>query len=387
MPVSNKAQRIEVLDALRGFALLGLFLCHMTGYFGLYWQNPEPSWVHRFVITVFNSKSYALFALLFGVSFNLLMQGKADKGIDYRNVYRWRLVILYVLGYFHGCLYYGDVLSPLALCGFILLATYHLSTKALASISLALLLLIPVWIQMGIYAFFSIDITKPYYLQCQIPAAQVYMSGGLLEVLSKNALWGQVGKWAYLIELGRIWKILGLFFLGVILGRIKFFEMATQHLRLMWILALCWGLAIPLTNTVQSLILQNATHPTVINFINHTFSAYQATNVLFLQVALFVIIYQQPWIKKLLDLLAPCGRMSLSFYVLQSIIGVSIYYYFGFNLYPSITPEGALALALALWVAQVMLAQAWLREHDHGPLERGWRTLSSLCVRQGRYAT
>ncbi len=378
MSLPGKHKRVEVVDALRGFALLGLFLCHMTDYFGLFWQNYQQHWVQDFVITVFNGKSYALFALLFGFSFNLLMQAQAGKGIDYRSTYSWRLGILFIFGYLHGLVYYGDILAVLAVCGFFLVAVTRLSNKALIWISLALLLLVPIWLQMGVYLLLDAG-PSYYYAGFNEAAALVYQHGSLFDVLSKNAFWGQFGKWAYVTEFGRVWKVMGLFTLGLVLGRIKFFENAEHHLKLLGILALGWGLAIPIVRMMQSALTSNMTDATVIHFTNMIFNYHHATAVLFCQMAVFMIIYRQILMKKILDLQAPCGRMSLSFYVLQSFIGVPIFYGFGYNLFPEVVPENVFVLALGLWAVQVFIAHLWLRKNKYGPLEWLWRAATNYC--------
>ena len=64
-----KRSRITVVDCLRGFALFGLFIVHMVEYFELFWYAPEWGWVHDTVFFLFGGKAYAIFALLFGLSF------------------------------------------------------------------------------------------------------------------------------------------------------------------------------------------------------------------------------------------------------------------------------------------------------------------------------
>src|SRR5262245_60330071 len=107
--------RIELVDALRGYALMGLFLIHMVEYYELYWANPLPSRVNSTMFFLFGGKAYAMFGLLFGVSFYILMEGQARRGVDFRARFVWRLMILLGLGYLHGLIYGGDILTVLAI--------------------------------------------------------------------------------------------------------------------------------------------------------------------------------------------------------------------------------------------------------------------------------
>ena len=62
-------ERITLVDSLRGFALMGLFLVHSIELFELYWKNPVDSKVHDIIFFLFAGKAYAIFAMLFGISF------------------------------------------------------------------------------------------------------------------------------------------------------------------------------------------------------------------------------------------------------------------------------------------------------------------------------
>jgi uncharacterized protein len=65
--------RITLFDVLRGYALMGLFLIHMVEYYEVYWRQPTPGWVNTGTFFMFGGKAYAMFALLFGVSFFIIM--------------------------------------------------------------------------------------------------------------------------------------------------------------------------------------------------------------------------------------------------------------------------------------------------------------------------
>jgi len=104
----QQSKRIEVIDAIRGFALMGLFLVHMVEYFELYWYSPDPGWVHDFIFGLFAGKAYALFALMFGVSFYILLEAPSTKVSISHGRYAWRMFLLWVFGYFHSLIYAGD---------------------------------------------------------------------------------------------------------------------------------------------------------------------------------------------------------------------------------------------------------------------------------------
>ena len=118
MTQSPVRPRIMLADSLRGFALMGLYIVHMVEYFELYWYKPEPGWVHNLIFFLFGGKAYGLFALLFGLSFFIILDNYQRRGQDFRLRFCWRLTLLLVFGYLHSLLYAGDILQLLALCGF-----------------------------------------------------------------------------------------------------------------------------------------------------------------------------------------------------------------------------------------------------------------------------
>ena len=78
--------------------------------------------------------------------------------------------------------------------------------------------------------------------------------------------------------------------------------------------------------------------------------------------------------------LAPCGRMSLTVYVSQSLYGVPMFYGFGLGLFQGFGQVNALALGLSLWALQMFIARVWMRRYHYGPLEWVWRAATYLST-------
>jgi uncharacterized protein len=72
--------------------------------------------------------------------------------------------------------------------------------------------------------------------------------------------------------------------------------------------------------------------------------------------------------------LAPCGRMTLTIYVMQSIFLVPAFYEFGAGAYAYLGQAGNAALGIALRGLQMWLARAWFKHYYYGPLEWLWRS-------------
>ena len=110
--------RIDVADVLRGIAIGGIVLIHFIEHLNFY-NFPEPSspfwagmnkavWDTTFYLLA--GKMYAIFATLFGLSFYIQHDNQAQKGIDFRPRFVWRMVLLMMFGLFDLLFYNGDIL-------------------------------------------------------------------------------------------------------------------------------------------------------------------------------------------------------------------------------------------------------------------------------------
>jgi uncharacterized protein len=359
-------QRIELIDALRGYALMGLFLIHMVEYFELYWANPVPSAVNSTFFFLFGGKAYAMFGLLFGVSFFILMEGQARRGVDFRARFVWRLLVLLALGYLHSLVYGGDILTILAITGLILVPLYRWRNASLLLVAAFFVLQGPMLLLHAVGFKW-----KPPVHGLLMDA---YASGSFLDVLRVNAWNGQLGKWAFMTNSGRLWNIVGLSLVGFVLGRTAFFTDSIRY-RSMHRAALIvlLAFAIPLLSFKEKL---TASFGGAV--AERLFDSYTNISLMLVTVMGLVLLYRFESAARVLRLLAPCGRMTLSMYILQSLLLVPFFYGFGAGAYAWIGQAGSAALGVALWCIQVWLAHLWFRHHHYGPLEWVWRVTTFM---------
>ena len=372
-PIEKRA-RINMVDALRGFALMGLFIVHMVEYFELYWYKPEPGLIHDLVFFLFGGKAYGIFALLFGLSFYIIMDNYNRKGHDFRKRFLWRLALLWCFGYVHSLIYAGDILQLLAICGLILVLLHTLSTKWMYVFAFLFLVQVPAIAQLFKHIYFS----DPGYVQPQFYSLmgdnfEVFAHGSFSELVQHNIWRGQLAKWAFFIESGRLWNIFGLMFVGVILGRNGFFEREKYNIKKLIIgLIIFSGFFVALTMTKATFTSSfSIGMPQWV--ADQLWSYYINLAVIGAGVLLFVLVYQIRLGAGLLSLWSPAGRMSLTLYLAQGFIFVPLYYGFGLAWYDSLGQLWSLVLGVIFWVVQMFLAAWWLKTHQYGPLEWVWR--------------
>jgi uncharacterized protein len=227
--------RLEVVDVIRGFALLALFLVHMLESYELYWAAPRPDAIIDTVNFLFMGKSFSLLALCFGFSFFILMDRAAKRGTDFSKRFAWRLLVLEVIGFGHALIYRGDIIQLLAALGFVLLLAHKVKSNRALLVTAFVCFLGPTVIVHMIAADMGAAWANRPSRSSVDPAMQVYLHGSFIDYLQMNLWTGQRPKWWFMLESGRLVQILGLYLIGMVLGRIGFFARLGEFARARWI--------------------------------------------------------------------------------------------------------------------------------------------------------
>ena len=365
-------KRIDMVDALRGFALLGLFLVHCVERFELYWLDPAPDAWFDATMALFAGKAFAMFALLFGFSFATIMGNERARGGDYTARFAWRLALLFGIGTLHALIYRGDILQVLALVGLLMIAFDRVGSDRVLLLLAALLFLeLPLLLRAWAAAQ-GMDWATAAPLFWGDTGLAVLANGTFLETLAVNARPGMVGKWSYYIETGRVFEIAGLFLVGMVLQRQALFARAGE-LRGLWLAILAGGGALwAAIALVQPLVLPTGGHAMTDESLQSAFNIYRALGATAFQVALFVLAWHSP-LRPALAALVPAGRTTLTLYVGQSLVFAPILYGYGFGLWDDLSTAETVLWGLAAFAAQTALAALWLRHYRYGPLEWLWR--------------
>jgi len=90
----------------------------------------------------------------------------------------------------------------------------------------------------------------------------------------------------------------------------------------------------------------------------------------------FVLLFQTKTFERILNIFSSIGKMSLSNYIIQSILGSFIYYGFGLGLYQYTGATTCLLIGVTLGTLQGFFSTWWMKNHKQGPLERIWHKLT-----------
>lgn len=379
--------RIEVADVLRGFAIMAIFLIHSIEHFNFYSFPEAPNEFIKFTDRVvwdslffaFGGKAYAIFALLFGFSFFIQDSRQAALGSDFRPRFAWRLVLLFVIGNINAVFFTAEVLVLYAIVGFAILPVCRLSTRAVLTIA-AVCLLQPVEICKVVYALFNPDyvaggsLDGPYWAI----TSKMQVEGDFIQMLKVNLWEGQLASLAWAWENGRAFQTAGLFMLGMVMGRTTFLDGSQRHMKLtvklMIISMLMFFPLYGLYNTLPSFI-ENKTILRPLMLIIGSLHKFAFMGFL---VTSIVWLYYNSDLKRLLVKLVPYGRMSLTNYVMQSVIGSFIFYGWGLAMYRYMGVTYSFILGVVLFIAQYYFSVWWLSRHKQGFLEYWWKRATWL---------
>ncbi|RYE03644.1 MAG: DUF418 domain-containing protein [Sphingomonadales bacterium] len=359
---------------------MALFLVHMLESYELYWSNPQPG-IADAVFLLFMGKSFSLLALCFGFSFFVLMDRAAQRGEDFTARFAWRLAILLAIGFFHALVYRGDIIQLLAGLGFVLLLAHRIQSNRVLITLAAFCFAGPVLILQIVAASSGMEWANqpPHFFND--PAMPVYLTGSLGDALKTNLWQGQLPKWWFMLESGRLVQIIGLYLVGMVLGRIGFFARAGEYAKARWIafaIAAAVALALYFGRGALADWFAAQDHGEAANrWFGLLLGSWFELSGTILWALILIALWQGP-LRWLVSPFAGVGRLTLTLYIAQSLVFVPIFYGFGLGLHDDWSQATRLWVGLAAIAAQLVLAAIWLRYFHYGPVEWGWRALTYL---------
>ncbi len=394
----QQQERSDILDILRGFALLGIFIAN-CGVFTMYTFLSEEQRAALFTIKTdpfFNyffhafivGKFYSIFSLLFGIGFSVILFRSELTGRNPLKILYRRLFILALLGLAHALLLWdGEILLLYALIGSFLPLFRKCSDKTLLILCIVLIFSPLLFDVAKVISRGGWDLSNPIEQR----AIAVDAKNGIdeqnfrtwlvvhtdYESLFKFNQGGFFWRWEFLIGGNRIPKILGMFLLGLYVGRKMIYANLEQHKRLLKQVQR-WGFIIGIpASLVYAWLTLKGTHLPKSGGLLETFS--YAVSVVPLSlgyVTTLCLLWLDPTWKKRLMIFAPAGRMALTNYLMQTVIAITLYYGIGFGLGAKFGPTIFIPIAVVVFTVQVMLSKLWLTYFRFGPMEWIWRQLT-----------
>lgn len=370
---TTTTSRHGFVDALRGFALLGILLVNVEyivqplelGWVG--YEGRGDQVVRWLVVTFGQMKVYPLFALLFGYGLSIQVANAARRNVELAPAYRRRMVGIGCLGVLHGVLFFpGDILVLYAAIGALAFRFRAVDTPRLVRWSIAVYgAAAALWLAVGLLDLLG----SPGTPTASADTVDTLTNGSFLEVVG-------VHFWEWLITLGILTMIQGpavfaSFLLGIVLGRTDLLSDPDRH-RDLALRVLRWApLGLAGAGVGASMTVVGGRWDTLGFAIG--FAAAPLVAAAYLAgLALVLSRGSSP----LSTLLEASGRMSLTIYLAESIVVSTLSYGYGFGWFATVGPAEGVLIAVAVWVGLSGLAFGWMRMARFGPSEWALRSFT-----------
>ena len=405
-------KRFVVLDALRGFALLGIILANFPEFSLWTFQTdetleqlsaPEVDQSLRFLLyLLIDGKFYTIFSILFGIGFSIIianimrrtplgLNGKPQTSQGFRIFYR-RMSILALIGLAHLLLIWsGDILLLYALMGMLLPLFWRCSNHGILRWAV-LFLLLPLGIELSrwLTGFSLAEIpyrlwwhTATHYGITEENFGTWLRDADTYRNVSQFLMQGAWERLWEFIDGNRYFKVLGLFLIGLYIGRRRLYAALApgsdpadeeKTVRLLKRTA-GWGSVLGLPLSIFYAWSATHGHPfgNIIHSLLYTSSVYPLG---LSYMAAFCLLYRRTALSQVWLMLAYPGRMALTNYLSQSVFGIILFYGIGLGMGADTSLLATEILALCVFLSQIFISAIWLHFCQFGPLEWIWRMLT-----------
>ncbi|MEC2058571.1 MULTISPECIES: DUF418 domain-containing protein [Bacillus] len=379
-PVSLR-ERVHFLDIVRGFALLGIII---VNYFLIVdsvkgFEMASNDVLHNLVSWFAEGKFVTLFSFLFGVGFMIFMDRAAHKVDSPNKLFARRLSILLGFGILHiTFVWVGDILAFYAVSGFLLLAFYIRTAKTVLRWIIALI----------VFQFLTPVFTMLYNIINTAGSKNLNFSEfTLFSHTSLTYMESISTRWTDMVTMAAssfpmIYSMFLMFLLGLYFVKMEFFkdmEAKKPIWKRIWIIS-----------TIAFLITQSSILLDMFNFSDISSVLGQnggLTGSMFYMSTFAMLFLYVPQLRGPMMIFTKVGRMSLTCYLLHSIIGTVLFLRYGFGLADHIQSAGTFMFSLAVYFVLMIFSTLWLRRFKYGPMELIWRKLTYGKVSERSKAT
>jgi uncharacterized protein len=297
---------------------------------------------------------------------------------------------LLIIGLIHLYLFWlGDILTLYALLGFTLVYFIKFSDKKLL-IFATLLILFPIvnWLFVHFtnlnYSDFFFNLSTKYYDHFRLPIGewqgerfpdfQKFQTNESLIDFFKMNIGNTFIRIGAILEEGRIFKVLGIFLIGIWAGRKILNENIlnnTRFLKKIALLGILIGLPISITRTYIEFFGGREDYWELLNIITYAFGTVPLAMGF---AALLALLYFKNPTAFLV--FAPVGKLALSNYLFQTFISILFFYGIGFGFTGKFGFTVVMGIAICIFMFQVIMSKLWLKYFRFGPFEWIWRQLT-----------
>jgi uncharacterized protein len=376
LPIQRK-ERLVIVDILRGFALFGVLMGNFNGML----TNDVPATIIKSISTPFDNfldtlhsifiqnKFMTFFSILFGYGFGVIMERVAKKNLNTTGFFLRRMLWLFVFGCIHLAFWAEDILHVYAMAGVFLLLFRKKTDRSIFVWSLIFMFVFPFLVRICQQ---YMTYTPNYDLLIQ----NFYNSikyGSIKDVAIVN--YSSYPKlWIYtLVELRDGCETLGRFLFGYFILRKQILVQLNEY---KWLIKKVWRVSF--FGTVVYIVLWLLNKYAI--FTSKLFM-YPLLKLGIFATALFysttiILLFEKKRINKPIKAFSDLGRMTLTNYLMETIVYIIIFYNIGFGLLGEWSLSTIWIAAFLLYFLQIIFSRWWLSKNLYGPVEWIWRQLT-----------
>jgi uncharacterized protein len=384
--------RIVVLDALRGFALLGILLMNIQLFAMPYEAYMDPAgsgyfkgadfWIWLLSHVLAEEKFITMFSMLFGAGIVLMTARIEQKGISSWGWHFRRMAGLLLIGLAHAYLLWsGDVLVTYAVCGSFVYFCRRFKPRLLLILG-GLLLLIGAGLPVT-YELVTPFTNMVYQIVEWLPRAPIAAN----EVVAYQGSWVQqmqarvpqsIHTELFLLPVVILWRTMGLMLVGMALFKLGLLDGKGGFRWHRAVVGLSLMVGIPTTVIGAYFRLGVGWNSPSGIVVGSQFIYWASLLVSLGWIGLIILAARLPMMQQLIKRLAAVGKMALTNYLLQSVVCTAIFYGSGLGLFGKMDRVGQISIVVAVWLLQLTWSPIWLRRFQFGPMEWLWRSFIYL---------
>ncbi|MET0634814.1 MAG: DUF418 domain-containing protein [Chitinophagaceae bacterium] len=392
----DAGERSAILDILRGIALLGICLANYPVFSMYVFQSPETRLAYStagldhvlyFLSLVFiEGKFYTLFSLLFGIGFSIILRKSRTGNPPALVIFYRRIFVLMIFGIAHSLLLWnGDILLLYALLGLFLPLFRNTPDRTLILLWILLILSPILFDLVKVLTDNRWNLANPLEAKLEDSARRSgvtdirrwlidHDSYSDIIAFCRTGFWF---RWYSLVDTNRLPKVFGTFLLGLYVGRHLVYAKLEENknkLKKIWKTSAIIGFPFSIAMAIFEMDDHGLPDPRgLADTISYAFGVVPMS--LFITTSICLLFLKRNWNERLL-VFAPVGRMALTNYILQTVLGIVIFYGIGFGLGVRTSFTYTLLIALGVYLLEMTLSMFWLKHFNYGPLEWIWRQLT-----------
>ena len=400
-PISVK-ERIVSLDVLRGVAILGILLMNVVTFGMVLGAYEDPSvyndtegvdWYVWLVLHVFaDNKFMSIFSILFGAGICIFMERATAKANDAWGLQISRMGWLLVIALLHAYLiWFGDILFTYSLCGVCIAFFRKCRPGTLVILGVVLGVIVPITINKLFH--WSVQFWPPESIEEMTAGSELLSQANQEETDAYlGSYWDQLQHRAvisifmqiFLFPFYLFWRGAGLMFIGMALYKWGVLSGRQSKKFYAWMLTIGLALGMPLILIGVHFKVQSGFDPILGRFSHSNWNIVGAVFMAMAWIALVLLFCKTGVWQGLQRCLAAVGRMALTNYIMQSILGTWFFYGVGLGFYGSLERWQMLFVVAGIWAFQIIFSIFWLKRFRFGPLEWLWRCGTYMQIQKNR---